>query len=128
MLRPSRQDIFQAVLTCCKSKLSEKDIISSYRIPGAKNLPRPVVVNFATKNLRDKVYESRKTLRAQNNRIYINKHLTKRNSEIFSKGRKSLKERKIAFVWTRNGSVLIRKTPTDRHMQIGCMEDLSRFT
>ena len=53
----TRRDTVQAVVNCCNSKLganiSENDIQSSYRIP-SKSGPRPIVVSFTSKMVRDR--------------------------------------------------------------------------
>ena len=80
-----------------KLDVTSNDIVNCYRISGSKGF-RPVVVTFSGKGVRDKVYEAKnKTLRGTrgNARVYVNEHLTKRNSEIFAKGRKLLKEKKL---------------------------------
>ena len=124
---PSGSDTDKAVIECCKSKLgleiSASDITAGYRISGPKKTPRPIVVGFATRIVRDRVYESRKLLRKQigATKVYINEHLTRTNSEIFAAGRK------IPSIWTRNGYVYIKRTEMDKPLRISSLEDLNKF-
>ena len=130
---PSRRDTIQCILKCCNSKLgvavSENDISAGFRIPGIKNAPRPIVVTFTSKSIRDKVHISRKLLRKQDGgpRIYINEHLTKGSSGLFAKGRALLREGKIASVWTLNGNVYVKRIESDRPSRISSMEDLQKY-
>ena len=132
--RPTpRQDTVKAVVECCRDKLnldvSERDITAGYRIPGFRNAPRPIIVTFASRLVRDNVYESRRLLRKQTTTqgVYIKEHLTKKNSDIFSKGRKLLKEKRITSVWTRNGVVFVRKAESDRPTRVLSMEEVEKF-
>ena len=130
---PSRSDTVKAVIECCKSKLgleiSASDITAGYRISGPKKTPRPIVVGFATRIVRDRVYESRKLLRKQvgATKVYINEHLTRTNSEIFAAGRRLFKDRKIPSIWTRNGYVYVKRTEMDKPLRISSLEDLNKF-
>ena len=73
----------KAVIECCRKKLdleiSERDITAGFRVPGLKNAPRPIVVTFASRLVRDRIYELRRLLRKQDTaqKVYINEHLTK---------------------------------------------------
>ena len=70
--------------------------------------------------------QQKKTLRGTrgNSQVYVNEHLTKRNSEIFAKGRKLFKEKKIAAIWTWNGSVFLKRTESSRPVRIQELEVL----
>ena len=98
---PSRSDAVKAFIECCKSTLgleiSANDITAGYRISGPKKTPRPIAVGFATRFVRDRVYESRKSLGKQvgATKVYINEHLTKTNSEIFGKIYKCVRGRRL---------------------------------
>ena len=132
--RPSsRQDTVKAVIECCRKKLdleiSERDITAGFRVPGLKNAPRPIVVTFASRLVRDRIYELRRLLRKQDTaqRVYINEHLTKKNADIFSKGRKLFKEKRIASIWTWNGAVFVRRAESDRPTRVLSLEEVENF-
>ena len=98
VLRSPRQDTIRAVLDCCRSRMkiddTSNDIVNCYRISGSKG-SRPVVVTFSGRGVRDKVYAAKKALRGPrgSSQVFIKEHLTKRNSDIFAKGRKLLREK-----------------------------------
>ena len=109
----TRRDTVQAVVNCCNSKLganiSENDIQSSYRIP-SKSGPRPIIVTFTSKMVRDRVYALRKFLhKDRSSKIFINDHLTKPNSEIFARVRSLVKDKKFSSAWTWNCHVYFKK-------------------
>ena len=63
VLRSPRKDTIRAVLECCRSGMkldvSSNDIVNCYRISGSKG-PRPIVVTFSGRGVRDKVYAAKK--------------------------------------------------------------------
>ena len=129
----SRQDTMSAVVECCRTRLdldiSMKDITAGYRIPGIKNAPRPIVITLASKTVRDRIYSSRRLLHKQEDKhkIYINEHLTKRCSEIFSRGRRLLKEKKISSIWTWNGVVFAKRVESDKPIKILSLEEVEKL-
>ena len=88
------------VLSKLGLEISANDITAGCRISGPKKTSSPIVVGFATRIVRDRVNESRKSLRKQEGatKVYINEHLTRTNSEIFAAGRKLFKDRKLSSI------------------------------
>ena len=129
--RVTRRDTVQAVVNCCNSKLganiSENDIQSSYRIP-SKSGPRPIVVSFTSKMVRDRVYALRKSLhKDRSSKIFINEHLTKPNSEIFARARKLVKDKKLSSAWTWNGHVYFKKGENSGPIRVHNLLDLEKY-
>ena len=129
----SRMNSVKAVMDCYESrlglKISASDIITGYGMPVPKKGPRrPIVVCFASRSTREKVFDSRSLLRKQqwDAKIYINEHLTKLNSETFANGRRLLKDRKISSVWISNGYIYLKKSEVDKPSRIFTLENLNR--
>lgn len=127
----NRRDTVQAIINCCNSKLganiSEGDIHSGYRIP-SKSGPRPIVVTFASKMVRDRVYALRKALhKDRTSKIYINEHLTKPNSEIFARARKLVKDKKLLSAWTWNGHVYLKRGENSGPTRVQNLLDLEKY-
>lgn len=104
-------------LDLCENQLhvqiTEADISFAYRIPGhVKDSPRPLIVGFTRKRIRDTVLASRKSLKeySGNPKVYINDHLTHLNSQIYSRTRKFVKAQKIHSTWTNGGKVFLRRS------------------
>ena len=65
---------------------------------------------FSSKKTRDYVLIIQKNLRKERNRqIYINKHLTKLNSDLFAKARHLLREKRIYATWNVETKCLLQK-------------------
>ena len=131
VLRSPRKDTIRAVIDCCRSgmklDITNNVIVNCYRISGSNT--RPIVVTFSGKGVRDKVYAAKKALRGTrgSSQVFVNEHLTKRNTEIFAKGRKLLREKKIAAVWTWNGFVYLKRTESSRPVRTQDLEGLEKL-
>lgn len=120
----------------CQEKLgvavSVDDICTAHRLPKDSSVqgPRPMIVRFNNRRIRRNVMAARKKLREYPNcKIYINEHLTQRNSKILAEARKMQKEKRIAGAWTYSGKVYIKKLSPDgsqpETVLINSLEDLS---
>ena len=93
--------------------VTEADISFAYRIPNKiKGAPRPLIVGFVGRRVRDLIFGARKALwgppGSKSTSIFINDHLTRLNSLIFSKTRQLMKDQRIHSTWTAGGNVLIK--------------------
>ena len=128
VLRLPGQDTIHAILECCKSRMkldvTSNDIVNCYRISGSKG-SRPIVVTFSGKGVRDKVYAAKKHYveQAATHRS-TSTNISQRETQIFAKGRKPFKEKKIASIWTCNGSVFLKRTESSRPVRIQDLEGL----
>jgi len=116
----SKPDLITDILDLCNVKLgiaiSSSDIITAYRLPvSSAGRSQPVLAKFSSRPLRDRVFQSRKSLRllpsaSNSEHIYFNEHLTKANAYVFSSARKSVREKTIYSTWTAGGLVFVRKS------------------
>jgi len=87
------------------------DISEVYRIPTKVTGPRPIIIQFVTKRVRDKVYYTRMKLNdsaaPNQNRIYINELLSKSTETLFAKVRQRVKDGLFAKAWTANGIIRV---------------------
>ena len=125
------RDTVQAAINCCNSKLgvniSENDIQPGYRNP-SKRGPRPIVVTFTSKMVKDRVYALRKSLhKDRSSKIFINEHLTKPNSEIFARARKLIKDKKLSSAWTWNGHVYFKRGEISGPTRVHSHLDLEKY-
>jgi hypothetical protein len=137
----SHQPAIRSVLDLCQTQLgieiNESDISLAYRIqsrPTGRGGPtsRPVFVKFLSRNVRNRVFAARKSLRDRSRsdglpRIYINEHLTKNNAFIYAQARAMVKEQKLTSTWTANGYVFARysTSPSEKPKKILQMKDLT---
>ena len=68
------------------------------------------IVRFTNREARDRFYKGRSELYADNqqDRIYINEHLTQRNALLYKEARELKKSGKVTHAWTKNCRVLVR--------------------
>lgn len=83
------------------------------------NLPRPLVVRFTRKSLRDDFMKAAKLRRNLNSKdiagqgperkVFINERLTRDKRLLFREARKCASEADIKYCWIKNGSIYFRK-------------------
>lgn len=127
-------------------KLDERDIVSVARagprrkpLPdGRPALPRPLIVRFARRALRDTILKEARVRRGattaelglpeHNTRnFHVNERLTKTNRSLFGKARELARYNKWRFVWSSEGRVLARQTDKAPVFQIRSERDLKIF-
>ena len=97
--------------------LQPEEISRSHRLPGGPPRidyhikPRPIVVKFATYNIRKRIYDARKNIKItknNNEKLYTNEHLTKHRARLFYLTRNKVKSKALMNAWTSDGRVLVR--------------------
>ncbi|KAJ2940457.1 hypothetical protein O0L34_g141 [Tuta absoluta] len=143
--------IITAIATKLGVKINEQDIVSAVRVgsklreetPGKNKgvRPRPIAVRLARRALRDELLKQARVRRGATTsdlglpphtpcRFYLNERLTKTNRTLFAK---SLEASRIAkphpwkFIWTKDGRVLARRTPTSTVNYIRSNLDINRI-
>ena len=92
--------------------IRRQDILDIHTLPKGKNTTDTCIVRFANRIAREKVIRSKNKLKSTSrtsNKIYINEHLTRKNSEIARAARLLRKDGKILGTWTKNCKILIKK-------------------
>lgn len=112
-------------------------ISAAHRLPlfSEGNRHPPIVVKFTSRAIKnDWVYarKNKRNLMANelndkfpNTPIYFNEHMTARTREIFNKGRDLVREQKLAYVWVKDGRVLVKKTPKSRTVRVREINDFN---
>jgi hypothetical protein len=108
-------------------ELSPNDISICHRLPKTPKMKhRPLVVKFTTCKARSAVLAAKKKLRSSNSHIYINEHLTKQTSSMFSTARAKVKDNLLAGAWTRNGRLMI-KLPGGKILTVNDPSELTHY-
>ena len=119
---PGHDDTDGAILKICEQikvqpKIEPKDIAVSHRVgQSAEGKTRQIIVKFATRNIRERVFQARKELKDVNKmdenkdkpNIYINEDLTKFRAALAKKARTLKNTGKPADSWTIYGKVFIK--------------------
>lgn len=129
--REHSSDTEQKFLQFCHTELGldikTTDISICHRLPKhEKQQYPPVIVRFTNRKSREMVLSARKKLRNADSKVFINEHLTRATSTLFSNARKLARDKKVSKVWTKNGRVLI-KTLEGTISRINSQGDLDSY-
>ena len=109
-------------------ELKSHDIIDIHTLPRGEGKVDTCIVRFANRIAREKVMRNKfrlKTTSQHSKKIYINEHLTKKNSEIARAARLMKKDGKILGTWTKNCRIMIKKLD-ERVIKVQNMGELER--
>lgn len=117
--------------------VDENDLIDVHRLPTGKNQDHPgIIVQFRNKKIRNQYYVARKTsqvygddidIRLPHLRIFVNENLTSLNRKLYNLARKLKTDKGYKYVWTREGSVFVRKDEKGPALRIQKEEDLNKI-
>jgi hypothetical protein len=109
-------------------EVSSRDISIAHRLKaGPRDSTRPVIVRFTNRKIRNLVFNSKKRLKDNGQRVFISEHLTKASSDLFFEARKLLREKKLFATWTQSGQVYVKfsSDPNTRAAVVKCRADLN---
>ncbi len=92
---------------------------------------RNTLLKFKDKSLRDKIFEHRKktaTNSSPSENIYFNDQLTKHRQNLLFTARNLVKSKKLFAAWAQQGNILIRKTESDKIVQVYDHDELKVIT
>jgi len=115
------------------------DVSAAHRLPSKiKNKPSSIVVCFVSRGTKAIWMAARRKKKSLSSAelsggfpdqvIYFNDHLTPQSMEILSAARMLVKKEKLAFAWTDEGRILIKKTVTDYPRRIRNLEELEEYS
>ena len=105
------------------------------RVPSSSK-PRPLLVQFKTKTLKDTFLTSARKARVKavnvNNTfpdtpIFVNEHLTQERKRLIYEARKKKKELQYQHLWTKAGVIYLKKTDDSQPIRIVAQKDLSKI-
>lgn len=133
-----------AVVDFCRGMLgveiSPNDISIAHRIPvraqqqqrrnnnnrssSAASGPAPVLIRFANRKVRDRVYKARLLLKSNGCRIYVNEHLTQETQKLLFEVRQKIASKQAFSCWTKNGSVFYKKSRDGQPIHLSDITEL----
>lgn len=112
-----------------------ENVVIAHRIPTFnKDRPKPIIVQFKSKPIKDEIQKKLKERKITTTEInprftdmpvYFNEHLTPELKKIFFLSRKFKNENNFKFCWVRDGKIYIRKNETSKIHRIQTEEDLN---
>ena len=91
---------------------------------------RPILIIFKNKVMRDTVYANKSNLRKLDDRhgkLFLNENLPKNLKILLGKANKIRKEKNYKFIWTKNGTILVRKTDNCNVISISRPSDIEKI-
>ena len=126
------KELVTATVAKITPNVKVEDIESAYRVGSKKNQDgsirnRAILFKLRNRLVRDRIYGNRANLKkisTKENPIYINENLPYNLKQILSAANKARKEKNYKFLWTKNGTVLVRKEEKSPVIAIKSMKDL----
>lgn len=125
--------VFYQISDFLQVSVGDRDIDSLFRIKNEKNTPS-IIVCFHSQHLRDKVFKKyldKKEVKLSsvgfnnnNNRVFINEHLTPKNADLYRKARNAKSSGFLSRSYTRNGNVFVTKGKNTDVIKINSVEEL----
>ena len=126
------EDTIIKLSKCLNVDLRVKDIDIIHRFKKGNMTPKAIIVHFSNYFSKDEMYRSRWKLRNANvssvfsaEKIYINENLTALRAGLFKKVRDQKCLHQEWKIWTVDGNMFIKPSPSSRTYKINSLDDLS---
>ena len=126
------EDTIIKLSECLNVDLRVKDIDIIHRFKKGNMTAKATIVHFSNYFSKDEMYRSRRKLRNANvssvfgaEKIYINENLTALRAGLFKKVRDQKCLHQEWKIWTVNGNMFIKPSPSSRTYKINSLDDLS---
>ena len=96
-------------------ELNDSDISACHTLPSKSSVPK-ILIKFTNRKIKTSVMRQGKRLKGTN--VFVNEHLTSKNSKLAATARQLRKERKILNTWTRNCKVFVKLLGTGDQVKI----------
>ena len=137
--RVAKEDPIQLTLALAEKievPLCEDESEACHRL--SANEKAGIIVEFASRKKRDQFLEKRKLLKNVSikdlgfqskspGKIFINESLTAKRKALIKELKEKKEERKFKFVWSRKGTVFIRRDENSRPIRISTILDLNKL-
>ena len=126
------EDTIIKLSECLNVDLRVKDIDIIHRFKKGNMAPKPIIVRLSNYFSKDEMYRSRWKLHNANvssvfgaEKIYINENLTARRAGLFKKVRDQKRLHQEWKIWTVDGNIFIKPSPSSRTSKINSLDDLN---
>jgi hypothetical protein len=134
------EDIYSVLESTARAidvPFKREDISIAHRVPSAKVKTRPIIVRFISRSTKILWKDSAKTKgrlssteihpNLPKQSVYLNEHLTSYNKYLLGKAKGLAKNGDLAFVWVREGRILVRKSKDAPAKRISHDDDLLKL-
>jgi hypothetical protein len=119
--------------------VQKEDIEAAHRVASSRS-PKPLVIRFKARSLRDKVLDkSRKQTQTEKLKakdlcpdfkdtpVFINEHLTADRKKLITEARAKKNEKDYKYLWTKSGTIYMKKFDSSPPIKIVSTEDLVKL-
>lgn len=116
--------------------IEDKAIDAIHRIPSQNEKNSPIIVQFTTRQIREKIMTNIKNTKittkdlgrkGEERTVFVNEHLTKNKKQLMFEARKLKKTNEYMFLWSKNGKIFIRKGERTPVIELKNFDDLGRI-
>lgn len=118
-------------------QFNASEVSIAHRLPAPRDsrYSPSIVVQFISREVRRQWLLASKKKRPQTTDlasslrpgpVFVGEHLTKHSKDLLKVAKLHVKEGKLAFAWTRDGKVFIKKTPLSLARRVLCTKDVER--
>lgn len=128
-------EVVKSIAEECGVSMEPGQIDVAHRVPSKNvNMPRPIIVQFVSRNKRDELLVKKKLVTVNNSvngmaagkRILINEHLSPYYRNLLSTTKKLAREKNFKYVWFKRNTVFVRKTENGLVKKVFSESDLSK--
>lgn len=134
-------DIVQKITQHLGVAIEPSDLEFAHRVQprrvASAERARPIVVRLRQRYIKDQIIAAARRRRnmnardvgmgGENNRIFINEHLTKENKMLLRACKQRAKEVNFKYIWTKNCRIFVRKIDTSPPIPINSSLDLAKM-
>lgn len=117
--------------------IEERDLDDCHRVPTQRQGPKPLIIRFVSRKLRNKVITKSKEKRLKSKDlvpgpgnadrpIFFNDHLIMERKKVLSEVKARQAELRIKFVWTHHGTIFARKAEGSQAYKIHDAVDIEK--
>lgn len=136
------REIIKKIFVAVGVKITDADIQAVHRVPKFNSGVKNIIVNFTSRWTRNKILMAYKQFRSQakwnllakdieanlvDTPVYISEHLSPAYKKLLAKAKQIAKEKKIKYVWIKEGQILMKRDDGDKVARISNEKDLSNY-
>lgn len=127
-------EVVKRVAEAAGVELKYAEIIDVKRIPDRRiNAPPKILVQFTDKIVRDKIIQNKKNIDyakikdISTETIYIAEEISFYHKELLWRTKQTAKEKNYAYVWFKDGKIMVRRMPNEKLIYIRHVDDLKKI-
>lgn len=120
------EDVEKIVIDVAKRvgvPIAGKDIAKAHRLKAGVGKTPSIIVEFANRKVRDKIFENRKVI-PKEEKLFVNESLCPYYKKLLLLAKETCKQMNVKYCWFRNNKILVKKTDSCKTVAITEFDDL----